>query len=70
MKYHTIIVHYTEDSQTHELVKSSESKDDCEKKAKKLNKIYAPNGNSPDGDEYSIATVVDDKLKRKMKFID
>jgi hypothetical protein len=70
MKHHTIIIHYTENGQSNELVKSSASKDACEKKAKQLNKFYAPNGNSPDGDEYSIATVVDDNLKQKMKFTD
>ena len=70
MKHHTVVINYTEDGQTNQLVKSSTSKKACESKATELNEVYAPNGNSPEGDEYSIATVVDDKLKAKMKFID
>lgn len=68
MKYHTVIIHYKRNGQINQLVKSSKNKDDCEKKANELNELYAPNGDSPDGDEYSIATVVDDSLKQKMRF--
>lgn len=68
MKHHTIVIHYTENGQSNQLVKTSTSKQKCEDKATELNKVYAPNGNSPDGDEYSIATVIDDALKNKMKF--
>lgn len=67
MSHHTIIVHYTPDGRRNELAFSG-TEYECNIKSEQLNVVFAPNGNTPDDDYYSIATVVTEKIKNTMKF--